>query len=129
MRRWAILGSVAAVTCGFGLLVILATALADHAWAWVAVALLTVGATGLAPLLAQPPGAGGTGNNGRTVSERARTTNDISGDVTGQAIQAGKISGSVNLADQHIQVTQQATATGNSSIRQAGRDITDYHRP
>jgi len=109
---WAL--GVAVVTSGLGVATNLATDLKDSWWAWLAVGALTVVSAGVSVWLQSsdaPP--------------TPATNNEVHGTVSGTAIQAGTISGSVTTTDHSGPISQHATALDNATIQQAGRDITN----
>lgn len=106
----------------------LATDLKDNWWAWLAVVALTVVSGGITAWL-RPSGAQ-HGPPPAPPPQQPSTNNQISGAVQGLAVQSGTINGPVTSTDHSGPVTQNAVASDNATIQQAGRDIrSDPPRP
>jgi hypothetical protein len=119
--RWGWALIVAVVTSGLAVAINLATDLKDSWWAWLAVATLTVASGGISAWLL-PSDAPHTTPPAPT-EQQPSTSNQISGTVQGSAIQSGTISGPVTVTDHSGPITQNAVASDNATIQQAGRDI------
>jgi hypothetical protein len=87
MRRWLRSLAAALVTSGLGVAINLATDLKDAWWAWTLVAALTIAVSGFTAM-AHPTSAS--------------RQNSITGTVSGHAVQAGDIHGSVTLSGERI---------------------------
>lgn len=129
MARWVWPAATGVTTSLIGVVINLATEWKLNPWAWVCVAVLTglgvVAAmkvqdaptpTELPPPRTPPP---------PRAPRRGGVHNSISGNVSGEVLQAGDISGNVNIHS----VSQTAVARENSTIHQAGRDIRSDDAP
>ncbi|MFB9904458.1 hypothetical protein [Allokutzneria oryzae] len=99
MRRWWAALGVAVVTTGVGIAVNVATDLGSNVWAWVAVAVLTLAAAGVAVWTTQTTPAAQAAPAADKQAPQVR--NSISGNVTGSVVQAGHIEGDVRLGERH----------------------------
>jgi hypothetical protein len=126
LSRWVWALVVAVVTSGLGVAINLATDMKGSWWAWLVVGTLTVISGGItawrqgsdAPQHLQPPTA-----------PAASTHNEVSGTVQGNVIQARTISGPMTITDHSAPVTQNAVASGNATVNQAGRDMNIHQSP
>lgn len=120
MARWAWPTAAGVVTSATGVVINLATDREGSPWAWAAVVLLTACGIVIA-LRAQPtPQTPSSGVPSSEVpSSGVHNELTISGTATGPVIQVGRVG-----AIHDHSVNQTATAHENSTIHQAGRDIT-----
>ena len=115
---WALV--VAVVTSGLGVAINLATDMKGSWWAWLVVGTLTVVSGGIT---AWRQGSDTPRHSRALTVPESSTHNQVSGTVKGPVIQSGTISGPVTVTDHSGPVTQNAVASGNATVYQAGRDL------
>ena len=123
MRRWLRALAAAGSTSGLAIVINIATDLMRSVWAWLAVAALTAASAGFTAWLDRPD-AHGARRPTATDEPAHKTHNGSTGNPLGPLAQTSDVTGTATVNDAPRHIRQTAIAFGNSSIRQAGGNIT-----